>query len=167
MLITCPALCGTFVLSQISYNIELYSPELLSLCGSKLGLATREICMRFESGSEVAAVFNTEGHCGARYYFSSWSWLLIHWLISLTWNKSWTHSSSSSHRMSSFIFSESWARYMCRSIVKGTSFPCRSVTSSRLEVVKDRHRFQMSLWNPVCPLRFQFVFVLPNFPCWL
>lgn len=93
----------------------------------------------------------------ARCFFSSRSWLLIHWSIPLPWNRCQTHSSSSSCKTASFSFSEFWIRYMHSSMVKDTSFSCRSSTSSRLEVVKDRHRFPIVLMGsslssqvPIC-----------------
>lgn len=50
----------------------------------------------------------------------------------------------------SFSFSESWARCLSISVAKGSSF-CRSPASSRLEVVRDRHRIQFVPVVPVCP----------------
>lgn len=57
-----------------------------------------------------------------------------------------------------FSFSNSWARCIFNSVRKGTSFFCRTPTSSKLEVVRDWHGFQAILvgssscsWSPLCP----------------
>lgn len=138
--------------SSVLYS-GTHLPEFPSLYRSRLGLATREIGTRLGRW-KPSGVLYSESHNRVP------GTVMVH-DIELTgsligWGSPWTCMSSS------FSFSESWARCMSSSMVKGSSF-CRSPVS-RLAVVRQT-------WHLLCPCGFQFALEFPNFvppfPSWL
>lgn len=149
---------GGFVMCPLT---RLRFPELPSPYDSGWNGPQETFCVITggQKWSSSTLFLHLEDWCrGTRHCCRSHMLSLICWLTSLVWGSSQACSQACSCSTFPGIFSNSWARCIFNSVMKGTSFFYRTPTSSKLKVVRDWHGFEAILvgsslcsWAPTYP----------------